>query len=90
MPTDRDVTAAERRVLTALARAAVDPGELLWRELFVRVRPTPFEVLVKVVRDLEADGWLEVEGDSMQDAVRLTADGGALVNALNIAWAVRT
>lgn len=90
MPTDRDVTAAERRVLTALARAAVDPGEFLWRELFVRVRPTPFEVLVKVVRDLEADGWLEVEGDSMQDAVRLTADGGALVNALNIAWAVRT
>jgi predicted methyltransferase len=84
------VTDAERRILTALAGAAIDPGELLWRELVVRVRPTPMHVVGDVARMLQRRGLVDCEGENLDDAVRLTRAGADLVDRLGIAWAVRT
>lgn len=85
-----EVTPARRRVLAALARAAIAPGEMLWAELIVRCRPTPVNVLAKVVHDLAGDGLVEADGNQMSDSVRLTSVGSELVDTLGLPWAVRT
>lgn len=89
-----DITPAERRMLAALARAAIDPGELLFRELVVRLRPTPLQVAAATVDRLAGKGLITVEGRDgalrPYDTVRLTRAGADVVNALGLPWAVRT
>lgn len=86
------LTDGERRVAAALALAAIDPGELTWRELLVRVRPTPTQSLAAITKRLRSRGLVELEdwNGTTYETVRLTAAGADVVNALSLPWAVRT
>lgn len=83
VPADVKTSPGGRAALRALYGAAIDPGELLWNELRVRVQ-TSDQGLARIANRLQDDGLVVQEGwgGSKYGSVRLTDLGVAVCRHL--------
>ena len=91
VPADVKVSPGGRAALRALYGAAIDPGELLWGELRVRVQ-TSDQGLARIAYRLQRDGLVTLESwdGHKYRVVRLTDLGGAVCKHLGFTCSPRT